>query len=263
MDSYKNWDLRIDERTAILSLDRQHAADTLDTETLEELAVISETIHARKDIWSVVLRSDGRHFSTGFNPELIRSKIEEPEAAIRDMVADHQRCLNSFENIGKPVVAAIRGFCIGGGVLLACCCDFRIASERSIFSLPEVRLGLPILWGTHRIVRVLGPANAKRMIMLGERFRARQALELGLVHSVVNDEDLEKAVDGYLKMLHNAPPVTQAMAKEIVERSMDTEGTRTEELELEALATLAGSHDVAEAISSYFAGELPRYQGDK
>lgn len=261
MQDYKNWIIEDKSHVARLYLNRDESGDTVDSETLYELGDISQTLQSRTDIWSIVLQGKGKHFSTGFDPGLIRSKLEDSEASIRDLIASHHRCLNSFENLEKPTIAALRGFCIGGGIIMALCCDFRIASERTVFSLPEIRLGIPILWGTHRLVRVVGEARAKQMIMLGERFKANDAQEYGLVHQVVRDEDLDLAVDALVSKLHKSPPRTLGYAKRLVDKSTDPTRVGTEDLELDAIADLRGSPDLAEAIRCYFDQGTPKYTG--
>lgn len=262
MNVYKNWILEDEEHLARLSLNRSEVGDTLDTETIDELGDISDYLQGRSDIWSVVLQSKGRHFSTGFDPTEIRSKLNDSEESVQKMIAGHQRSVGLFENLNKPTIAAIRGFCIGGGILLALCCDFRIASERTVFSLSEIRLGLPILWGTHRLVRMIGPANAKQLIMVGDKFRAKRAGELGLVHQVVKDGDLNSAVNAVAAKLHKSPPRSQAAAKKIINQCFDPVLDGTESLELEAVAELQSSPDVLEAINSYFEGRSPRFTSD-
>lgn len=262
MQTYENWIVAEESHVATLSLDRADVGNTLDTETLIELGEISKSLQSRVDIWSIVLKSEGSHFCTGIEPGLIRDGLEASEASIRAMIASHHDCLNIFENIEKPTIAAIRGFCIGGGLLLALCCDFRIASERTVFSLPEVRLGLPILWGTHRIVRVIGAARAKQLIMVGGRFKAKEVEDMGLLHDVVKDEELNSAVEAFLNNLHKSPPRTLGMAKRLINSTVVPAHGRTEELELDAIAELRGSPDLTEAIDSYFEQRSPRYSGE-
>lgn len=262
MQTFENWIVEEESHVATLSLNREKRGNTLDTRTLIELGEISEALRTRTDIWSVVVKSAGKHFSTGFDPEVIRKQMNESEDSIREMITTQHRSLALFESIGKPVIAAIRGFCIGGGVLLALCCDFRIASERTVFSLPEIRLGIPILWGTQRIVRTVGAANAKELIMVGDRYRAKRALGLGLVHRVVKDGQLDSAVNSLVSKLHKSPPQTQSFARNIVDRSLDPGRDGTEDLELDAVAELLGSPDVVEAMDCYFDGRAPRYSGE-
>jgi len=262
MQTFENWIVEEESHVATLSLNREEKGNTLDMETLIELVSISEVLRTRTDIWSVVVRSAGKHFSTGFDPAVIRKQIEESDESIREMITSQHRSLALFENIGKPLIAAIRGFCIGGGVLLALCCDFRIASERTVFSLPEIRLGLPILWGTQRIVRTVGAANAKELIMVGDKYRAKRALELGLVHKVVKDGELDSAVQSFVSKLHRSPPLTQTIAKNIVDESLDPRRGGTEDLELDAIADLLNSPDVREAMDCYFEGRVPHFSGE-
>jgi enoyl-CoA hydratase/carnithine racemase len=262
MQAYENWIIKEESHVVTLSLNRADVGNTLNTETLNELGEISKALQSRDDIWSVVLKSEGNHFSTGAEPGLIRAGLKASEESTRVMIAGHHDCLDLFENIEKPTIAAIRGFCIGGGLLLALCCDFRIASERTVFSLPEVRLGLPILWGTHRIVRVTGVAKAKQLIMLGGRFKAKEAVELGLVHEVVKDDELSSAVAALMSNLHKSPPRTLGTAKRLINHSLHPAHGGTEELELEVITELLGSPDLTEAFDSYFERRSPRYSGE-
>jgi enoyl-CoA hydratase/carnithine racemase len=262
MRTYNNWIVAEESHVASLSLNRTESGNTLDTETLIELGEICKLLHSRADIWSVVLKSAGSHFSTGIDPELIREGLKGSEESVRAMIASHHHSLDLFESLEKPTIAAVRGFCIGGGLILALCCDFRIASERTVFSLPEVRLGLPIVWGTQRIVRVTGAAKAKQLIMLGGRFKSGEALDLGLVHDVVKDEELESAVQAMVDNLHKSPPRTLGTAKRIINHSLNSAGSGTEEMELETIAELLGSPDIVEAVDSYFEHRSPSYTGE-
>jgi enoyl-CoA hydratase len=262
MQTYENWIITEESHVATLSLDRSDVGNTLDTETLIELGEISKSLQSRADIWSVVIKSEGNNFSTGFDPGLIRDGLETSEASIRAMIASHHTSLDALENLEKPTIAAIRGFCIGGGLILALCCDFRIATRRTVFSLPEVRLGLPILWGTHRIVREVGVAKAKQLIMLGGRFKAKEAEDMGLVHDVVEDGELHSAVDVLLSNLQKSPPRTLGLAKRLINSTTDPAHSKTEALEIDAIAELRGSHDLTEAIDSYFEQRIPRFTGE-
>jgi enoyl-CoA hydratase/carnithine racemase len=260
--NYENWLVEENSHVAELSLNRAGVKNTLNSETLYELRDICETLSHKTEISVIVLRGEGDHFSTGLDPNLIRDGLGKSEEYVHDLVAGHHECLSALENIEKPTVAAIHGFCIGGGLLLALCCDFRIASQRTFFSLPEIKLGLPILWGTHRIVRTIGVANAKRMIMIGDRFGVMDALEWGLLHRVVQEKELQSAVDSLVNKLMKIPPRTLGIAKRLINASANHPERGTEEMELQVIDELQKSPDLQEALDSYFEGRQPRYRGE-
>ncbi len=262
MSAYQNWLLTEQERVATLTLNRPDAMNNLSLETLDELRDISAYLRARRDIWAVVLQGQGQHFCTGMDVGVFKASIDRPEQINREFLLRQQHCLDEFEALEKPTIAKLRGFCIGGGLLLALCCDFRIASQRTVFSLPEVKLGLPILWGTQRLTRVAGVAAAKEMILLGERFRAGVAQARGLLHQVVPPDELDAAVAALAKKFQSLPPRTVGLAKRIIDQGHSLSLRESQELEIEALLELKTSPDLREAIESYVEKRQPRFTGE-
>ena len=169
----------------------------------------------------------------------------------RKFLTKLQRCLDDFECLGIPTIAKLRGFCIGGGLLLALCCDFRVASSRTVFSLPEIKLGLPILWGTKRITRVIGLAAAKELIYLGGRFKASEAVRLGLVHQVVSPDELNQAVRTLADKLIRVPTTAVALAKRIIHESSELSLRESQDLEIDAITDLLGNPETSEAFTNY------------
>ena len=261
MPEYKNWLLSQEGHIARLTLNRPESKNNLTTDVLLELREISELLASRREVWSVILQAAGDHFSTGMDTLVFRQSLEWSEQAITEMIAAQQECLNTFEALGKPTIAKLHGFCIGGGLMLALCCDFRIASKRTIFSLPEIKLGIPVLWGTHRIVRLVGESRAKELIYLGKRFRAADALSYGLIHQVVDPDELDKAVQTLAERFELIPPRTVGIAKQITRMSHDLTGDESQTFEREALSNLQDSADVEEAIESYVQKRKPRFTG--
>src|SRR5512139_925424 len=184
MSNYQHWLIAEDSHVATMTLHRPLANNSLTPETLSELRVITADLSARDDVWALIVEGSGDHFSTGIDIGVIQSLLAQPENASREQLREMQLALDDFEAIQKPTLAKLKGFCIGGGLLLALCCDFRIASQRTIFALPEVKLGLAVIMGTQRISRVIGIAAAKELVLLGDRFNAQTAQALGLLHNV-------------------------------------------------------------------------------
>lgn len=261
MNPYNNWTLEEDGHVAALTLDRAHAMNNMTMETLVELREISEHLARRADIWVVVLKGRGEHFSSGLDLNVFAERLDGPKDELREFIHDQQRCLDAFEALEKVTIARLHGFCIGGGLMIAMCCDFRIASKRTIFSLPEIRLGIPILWGTGRISRLIGVPRTKEMILLGKRYRADDALQMGLVHQVVQAEKLDRTVEILVERLLRLPPRTLGAAKRIIDRSVDLSLEEGQELELDVLDELLDSPDLREAIDSYSEKRTPRFSG--
>ena len=125
---YENWLLTKDARVATLTLNRLDAMNSLTAETLYELRDITAFLRTRRDVWVVIVQGRGRHFSTGMDVSMFKERLDQPEQANREYLLGLQRCLDEFEALEKPTIAKLHGFCIGGGLILALCCDFRVAS---------------------------------------------------------------------------------------------------------------------------------------
>jgi enoyl-CoA hydratase/carnithine racemase len=262
MPEYRNWLLTKKAQLATLTLNRPDAMNNLTAETLFELRAITAHLRADKNVWVVVVQGQGRHFSTGMDVNLFKERLDQSELANRELLMDLQRCLDEFESLEKPTIARLHGFCIGGGLILALCCDFRIASQRAIFSLPEVTLGLAVLMGTQRVTRVAGLAATKEMILLGKRFNARAAQAYGLLHSVVPPDELDAAVAALVARFEKLPPRTVGIAKRIINLGHNLSMRDSQDLEVEALVELLDSPDLREGIDSFLDKRRPQFIGE-
>lgn len=262
MSKYKNWLLAQDGHIATLTLNRPEAKNSLNSETLFELRDITAHLRTQNSVWVVVLQGQGKHFSIGMDVNMIKDRLEQPAQANRELLLREQGCLDEFEALEKPTIAKLHGFCIGGGLILALCCDFRIASERAVFSLPEVKLGIPIMMGTQRLTRVVGTAAAKELILLGQRFDAKAAQACGLLNQVAHPEKLDAAVAALADRFQNLPPRSVGVAKRIIDSGFHLPMRDSQDLELAALTDLLGNRDVREAIASYTEKRPPRFTGE-
>lgn len=261
MDKYKNWLLEIDGHLARVSLNRPESNNDLTVETLVELRDISQYLGNQRDIWSVMLKSEGRHFSSGMQLDVFSEWLHQPDRNLLEFVRDQQRCMDALAELAKPTIAVIRGFCIGGGLLMALCCDFRIASDRTIFQLPEIKLGIPPLWGTYRVTQTVGPAVAKEMVLLGKRYRASEALGIGLVHQIVAGDELDAAAERFAAQFRTLPPLSVGLTKMMMDRVVDLTREESQELELDILEQLSHSQDLSIAIESYTRKTQPDFIG--
>jgi enoyl-CoA hydratase/carnithine racemase len=262
MANYRYWQLSEDDHIASLSLNRPQAMNSLTAETLYELREVTGYLRGRPDVWAVILEGQGDHFSVGIDLSVIEEMLKVPESAYREGLRSLQQCLDDFEALEKVTVAKLKGFCIGGGLLLALCCDFRIASERTVFSLPEVKLGFAVLMGTQRVTRVAGLAATKELILLGERFGAHKAEAYGLVHRVVPPHQLDEAVAALAGRFRRLPPRTVGIAKRIINEGHTLSLRMSQDLEIDAQAELLAGHDIREAIASFREKRRPEFIGE-
>ncbi len=251
MPEYQNWLLTEKGHIATLTINRPDKLNSLTAETLFELREITYYLKTKDEIRVVIVEGKGNHFSSGVDLDLIKGLLEDSEDAHHQELLDLQLCLDEFEALEKPTIAKPKGFCIGGGLVLALCCDFRVASQRTIFSLPEVKIGIPILMGTQRITRVAGIGAAKELILLGKRFSAKDALAYGLLHKVVLPDQLDNAVAELTETLLHLTPLTIGLAKRIINKGYDLSLRESQDLELDTLEELLKSPDLRETIESY------------
>ena len=176
-----------------LTLDRPDKLNPLSTKTLRELAAAARWFDDQHHVRAVVVSGAGRSFSAGADLATFAGPADEsPRAA-----ADAGRLMaEAIEAMRAVTVAAIRGWCVGGGVVLASACDLRVATSDARFSIPEVDLGLPLAWGgIPRLVREIGPAMTKELVITCRVFDAEEAHRIGFLNRVVTSEDLLATVE--------------------------------------------------------------------
>jgi enoyl-CoA hydratase/carnithine racemase len=234
MSGYQHWLVTERAHTATLTLNRADEQNSLMPETFYELRDITAYLCTRKDVWAVIVQGQGRSFSTGLDVNTIRDRLDMPEQANREFLLGLQRCMDAFEALEKPTIAKLHGFCLGGGLIPALCCDFRVASQRTVFGLPEVRRGIGVIMGTQRVTRVVGVAATKEMILLGKRFNASAARAYGLVHQIVPPQELDEAVDALADKFRSLPPRTVGISKRIIDQGHAMPLRESQDLEVDA-----------------------------
>lgn len=197
-------------------LRRPDRLNALSRAVLEELAAAATWFDGRPDVKVVVVAGEGRAFSAGFDlgdPAWAELGPPERSTVVGRAMAEAIGAMQAL------TVAAIHGHCVGGGVVLAAACDLRVAAEGTYFRIPEVDLGMPLYWtGIPRLVREIGPARTKELVLTGRAFDAAEAHAIGLVNRVVPDADLHPAADALAAVLAAKPAIVLRTTKVQVEQ---------------------------------------------
>ncbi|MHC4225527.1 MAG: enoyl-CoA hydratase/isomerase family protein [Planctomycetota bacterium] len=185
-------------RTAIegnlgrLTLDRPEKLNPLSTQALTELVAAARWFDERPEAKVVIVGGAGRAFSAGADLGTFEGPQEVP---VREAADRGREMAEALENMRALTIASIQGWCVGGGLVLAAACDLRVAAEDARFSIPEVDLGIPLAWGgIPRLVREIGPALTKELVLTCRPFDAAEAKAAGFLNRVVPAEELEKTV---------------------------------------------------------------------
>jgi len=247
-------------QAAIVTIDHP-PMNALDAATKESIAeVFRELDERRREIRAVILHGAGeKAFAAGAD---IKTFLElNPDTAKRRLSRSHH-IYSMVENFQWPVIGAIHGFCLGGGLELALCCDIRYAEERAKFGFPEVNLSVfPGNGGIARSLYHLPVGKLKELVFTGEMISATEALSLGLIEKVVPaGNSMEAALELAVRIIGKGP-LGVAAGKKVINRARDLSIQQGLELESELWANLTASEDMKEGARAFIEKRKPRYRG--
>lgn len=207
------------DHVATITIERPDTLNSLEVSTLSALARAAADVSARRDLKVVLVRGRGRAFSSGLHLGLLQPDSDVP---VRDMVHVGHAAMDAFDSIPAVTVAVLKGAVVGGGVVLAAACDLRIAAEDTYFALPEIDVGVPVRWGgTPRLVREIGPALARELILTCRPFTAEEARTAGFLNQVVKLEELDDAVRHLTESLCAKPAGALRAAKRSITEAVE------------------------------------------
>ena len=244
------------EQIATVTLSRPHKLNAINPEMMASLAESIADLNSNVNIRAVIITGAGdRAFSAG--ADIKAWAALEPVGMWRHWIPNGSRVLKQLALLPQPVIAAVNGVALGGGMELALACDLRIASETAIFAMPEVSIGTVPGWGgTYRLPEIVGPARAKSMILTGQRIDAGTALDWGLITEVAPANKLEARARELAEKIAANAPLAVTMAKQLI----DNKGA-PEHMEAMAGALGAYSEDGKEGVLSFKEKRAPRYKG--
>ena len=245
---------------AYVTVNRPKVLNALNTPTWKDLRTAFEDARDDTAVRGVILTGAGnKAFIAGADiGELAHVAAFEAEQSSRF----GQEVLDLIENLGKPVVAAINGFALGGGCETAMACTIRLAVESAKFGQPEVTLGLvPGGGGTQRLPRLVGKGRALQLILSGEMISAQEAYRIGLVNEVVPVADLITRAEAILKKIASNAPIAVKFALEAANKGMETSQGEGLLLEASYFGLCAATEDKKEGTTAFLEKRAPQFQG--
>ncbi|MDR3364337.1 MAG: enoyl-CoA hydratase/isomerase family protein [Clostridiales Family XIII bacterium] len=245
-------------RIGIVKVNRPEALNALNATVLEELFDIFGEIDADDSIGLAILTGEGRSFVAGADIAAMKgmSALEG-----RAFMIKGQATMQRIETIGKPVIAAVNGFALGGGCELAMACDFRFASEKAKFGQPEVGLGIiPGFGGTQRLPRLVGKGMAKMLIFSAEMIGAAEAKAIGLVEKVFPPDELLPETEKFAELILSKAPIAVSLAKAAINNGVNVDLPTGVNFEAEASVAPFGSEDREEGMGAFLEKRPAEFQ---
>lgn len=253
---YQNIVVTQEGRTAILTINREQHLNALNRETLQEIYTAFEGFLDNEEIRGVVITGAGQKaFVAGAD---IKEFMLYTTTEAMDLSESGHKVMDYINHFPKPVIAAINGFALGGGLELALACHIRIASDRAKLGLPEVSLGLiPGYGGTQRLAQLVGKGKAIEMIVSGDMIDAAEAHKWGLVNRVTSSEELQQATLELLEKTYSRSKTAVAAAIQAINTGADGGNGYTKEMEL--FGTAFGTADFQEGVDAFLNKRKPNF----
>ena len=254
----------IDGRIATVRFDRGNKTNALSFEVIAELTDAALALDADADLSAVILTGAAGLFTLGFD-------LKDPEthaltdvglAEQRQRLRAGRRMCAAWTGLEPITIVAIEGWCIGGGVALAVACDFRVVAEGATLYTPEIERGMNMSWGSvPRITALLGPAKAKRVVVLAERIAAAQAVDWGLADELSPKGKAVEAATRMAQRIAALPPVAVRMCKQAIEQAAHPLAEAVSVMDRDQFALIQRGEDFHEAVQAYFEKRDPDFTG--
>lgn len=256
---YKSLLVEVENNIATITINRP-PVNPLNTQVFNELSDVFSKLDEEDDVRAIILTGSGeKAFVAGAD---ISEMAGLDLVGINKMNKVSRSVFTQIENSTKPVIAALNGMALGGGLELALVCDLRISTEKAKFAFPEVGLGIiPGGGGTQRLPKIVGQGIAKELLYFGEMFDAVRALELGIVNKVVPAEEVIPVAKEWAKKLAQKPPVALQMVKQAVNAGSNTDIDSGLIIEAACFGNAFSTEDRKEGLNAFVEKRKPVYTG--
>lgn len=258
--AYKNLIVTREDGIAIITINRPEALNALNRETLKELREAATELETDDAVKTLIITGAGeKSFVSGAD---IKDVKDLDALSGLDLVTSGQQTFAFLGNLSKPVIAAVNGYCFGGGLELALGCDFIIASEKARFGVPEAKIGVFAGWGgIQRLSKRVGTAWAKQMNMTGEPIDAQTALRINLTNQVVPADKLMEETKKIAKNIMACAPLAVRMIKTLVNEGADIPIDKALALDAKAAGVLFSTQDQKEGMNAFVEKRKPQFKG--
>jgi enoyl-CoA hydratase len=257
---FSNLIIQNEDKIAVLTINRPDQLNALNIKTIDELSAALDELQNDKNVQVIIITGSGeKAFVAGADiKEFYQFDVEKGKQLSRD---GHVKLFNKIENLDKPVIAAVNGFALGGGLELAMACHIRLASHGAKMGLPEVSLGvIPGYGGTQRLAHLAGKGKAMEMIMTAQMISAEEAMECGLVNDVTTQGELvEKCREIARKIIKNSPIAVGGAIRAVNAGYQD--GVDGFEREIEEFGKCFGTGDFKEGTTAFVEKRKPEFPG--
>ncbi|WP_343949465.1 enoyl-CoA hydratase/isomerase family protein [Nonomuraea longicatena] len=251
--------VEVSDQIATIRLDRPKM-NALNGQLQQELGEAARLVDADAAVQAVIIYGGERVFAAGADIKEMADRSYAYMIEHSKVLADS---LTAISRIGKPVIAAISGYALGGGCELALSADFRVAGESARLGQPEIQLGLiPGAGGTQRLTRLIGPAKAKDLIFSGRHVGAAEALALGLIDKVVADDQVYTAALEWAATFVGGPTLAVRAAKQAVDLGAEVNLDTALEIERQLFAGLFATEDAKAGMRAFIDKTRPKFTGD-
>ncbi len=250
------------DSVAYLKLSNPGKYNALDINMRRELVQYLDKLSERDDIRIIVIMGDGEHFSAGADLNFFKDiSREELEKFLREL-GTANAIGRRIRELKKPVIAVVKGYCLGGGFELIQFCDIVIASETAVFGQPELRVGLiPGGGGTQNLPRLAGDKIARELIFTGRFISAKELEKLGVINKAVKEEELNEELNKIINKILQKSPLHIALAKEAINMALETPLSTGLRIESEIFKYLFKTEDTKEGINAFLEKRRPIWKG--
>jgi len=251
--------LEVKDGIAVITMNRPEALNALNEKVLRELKEIIAQVRDDPNARAVIVTGEGPAFVAGAD---IRAMMSKSQAEIREFTEFGQGVLNDIERMEKPVIAAINGFALGGGLELALACDIRLAATEARMGFPEVGLGIfPGLGGTQRATRLIGKGRACELIFAGGQIGAEEAERIGLINRAVPLQQLLPEAERLAKRIARQGPIAVGKAKTAINQALQMSLEDGLAAELDGVMETFGTEDQKEGMTAFVERRRPEFKG--
>lgn len=243
----------------IIIFNRPDKLNALNRKVFDELSIVFAEVERDPEVKILILTGGVDLFGAGADIQMLANLKSSAEYYL---FSGENNAYHLLENMGKPTIASVGGFCLGGMLEIALCCDFRIAADNARFGLPEVKLGvLPGGGGTQRLPRLIGMTKAKELVFLGDFIDGSEAYRLGLVNRVVPKDQLDAETHRFAERLIDRPPFTLRVIKGVMNSGSNTSLREGLEIERQGFTILFSTEDKKEGMAAFMEKRKPAFVG--